>query len=230
MQWNRYLFFLICFISKLEIQSPTETWKKETINGFNKTCVFSQWEGCPHMHENSNGIPWSSPVFFVLSTSVPHSGVLDWGGATQPLTNSEFCSVTGWGTENSSGPYIVGLISGWFLLHSLAAFLSTARKWPRDWALFTLSASVLFLEHNEKNHILDLLLLLLLLLFLVLQLSWSVFLPLIDLLDSSRMLVTPIRFPSVILLSWKKDPVDCIYKPSHSTLTEGYYVSNSSST
>ncbi|KAJ6913127.1 LOW QUALITY PROTEIN: hypothetical protein NC651_015584 [Populus alba x Populus x berolinensis] len=36
----------------------------------------------------------------------------------------------------------------------------------------------------------------------------SVVLPLVDLLESSRMLETPMRLPSVKLLSWKKDPVD----------------------
>ncbi|KAB5552049.1 hypothetical protein DKX38_009360 [Salix brachista] len=36
----------------------------------------------------------------------------------------------------------------------------------------------------------------------------SVVLPLADLVESSRMLETPMRLPSVKLLSWKKDPVD----------------------
>lgn len=144
----------------------------------------------------------SASLIPLSTSSVLHNG-LDWGGATRPSTNSElFGCATCWGTENSSGPYMLGLI--WFLLQLLAAFLSTARNWPSDGPLlFTISASVLFLEHREKNQILDLPVF-----FFSLQLS-SAFLPLSDLLDSSRMLVTPIRLPSVMLLSWKKDPVDC---------------------
>lgn len=61
---------------------------------------------------------------------------------------------------------------------------------------------MLSLEHNEKNQALDLLLL-----FFSLATA-SDFLPLIDLLESSKMLETPIRLPSVMLLSWKNDPVD----------------------
>lgn len=155
------------------------------------------------MHENSTGL--------LLSTSESNHGLdWGWGGATWPLTKSELGSVTACSAmaSSSSGPYIWGFL----LYSSMAALLSSARKWPRDGgllALFTFSPSVLSLEHREKKHNLNLVVLLLvLLLFLSLQV-WSVFLPLRDLLDSSRMLLIPIRFPSVMLLSWKKDPVDC---------------------
>lgn len=163
------------------------------------------------MHdENRTEIPHpmarSIPVFSLLvSISVPEHG-LDPGGAMQPLTNSEFGSIIGWARASSSGPYIVLGLNWPALLHSVAAFLSTARKWPRDGAFWPgISASVVLLGHKEKHHILDLLFLLLLVFF---SLEGSLFLPLIDLLESSRMLLTPIRLPSVMLLSWKKDPVD----------------------
>lgn len=152
------------------------------------------------MHENSTG--------FLLSTSESnHWLAWGWGGATCPLTKSELGSVTACSAmaSSSSGPYIWGFL----LYSSMAALLSSARKWPRDGGLlvpFTFSPSVLSLEHREKKHNLNLVVFLLLFLSL---LVWSVFLPLRDLLDSSRMLLIPIRFPSVMLLSWKKDPVDC---------------------
>jgi hypothetical protein len=56
------------------------------------------------------------------------------------------------------------------------------------------------LEHKEKIHVLDL--------QLFLSSTTSTFLALVDFLESSSMLETPIRLPSVMLLSWKKDPVD----------------------
>jgi hypothetical protein len=65
------------------------------------------------------------------------------------------------------------------------------------------SSVLLSLKHREKNQILDLLLL------CFFSFKGSVFLPLIDLLENSKMVETPIRLPSVMLLSWKKDPVDC---------------------
>lgn len=139
----------------------------------------------------------SVPPFLPLSTSEPR---LDWGGATQPLMNKEFGSWAASANAKSSPPYMTTL---WFLLYSSAARLSSARKWPNEGPLSsTLLASVLSLEHKEKNQGLDLGLPLLSLVF-------SVFLPLSDLLESSKMLETPIRLPSVMLLSRKKDPVDC---------------------
>lgn len=149
------------------------------------------------MHEHSEGTPNPSPCSKLLSFLLSTSELL-WGGAIWPLTKSELGSVTGWARSSSSGPILVGL---WFLLYSSAALLSTSRKWPRDWGLLTLLASVLSLKHKEKSHILDLV--------LFFSFEGSVFLPLNDLLENSKMLETPIRLPRVMLLSWKKDPVDC---------------------
>ena len=168
--------------------------------------MLPQWESSPpHMHENSTGTPCpllcpcSIPPLRPLSTSEPEKG-LDWGGATWPSTNNELGSARGCAKEISSGTNTLWL---WFLLCSLfAALLSTARNWPRDGVLFVvLLTSILSLEQSENIHGLDL--------QGFLTLSGSGRLPLIDLLESSRMLETPIRLPNVILLSWKKDPVDC---------------------
>lgn len=144
----------------------------------------------------------SVPPFLPFSAFEPR---LDWGGATQPLMNREFGCGAAWANSNSSAPYMITL---WFLLFSSAALLSSAKKWPNDGPLSMLSASVLSLEHKEKNHVLDLVL-------LFLSFVFSVLLPLIDLLESSKMLETPIRLPSVMLLSWKNDPVDCNIKATN---------------
>lgn len=157
----------------------------------------SQWVSCPHMHENSTGtpcpllFPWSIPSLSPLSPSKPDNG-LDRGGATRPSTNNEFC----WG--------IIVISSGTstLLLWLFAALLSTARNCPRDGVLVVLLlTSILSLEQSENIQ------------GLALQgfftFSGSDLLPLIDLLESSKMLETPIRLPSVMLLSWKKEPVDC---------------------
>jgi len=153
------------------------------------------------MHENRTGTaisPQCSSSSFPLLSASALQLWLGLGGATWPLTNSELGSVTGWASSSSSwGPWIIG---SWFLLYSLDALLSTARKWPRDGVLFTTSASVVSLEHKEKIHVLDL--------QLFLSSTTSTFLALVDFLESSSMLETPIRLPSVMLLSWKKDPVD----------------------
>lgn len=100
----------------------------------------------------------------------------------------------------AQGPEMGGF---WFRLQIPAALLSASRKWPRDGVLLIpTTVSVLNLEHSEKNHVLD---------FKRFFLSLKEFVlpPLIDLLESSKMLEMPNRFPSVMLLSLKKDPVDC---------------------
>lgn len=80
-----------------------------------------------------------------------------------------------------------------------AALLSASRKCPRDGVLLIpTTVSVLNLGHSEKNHVLD-----------FKRFFLFVLPPLIDLLESSKMLEMPNRFPSVMLLSLKKDPVDC---------------------
>lgn len=99
--------------------------------------------------------------------------------------------------EKSVGPSTVGI---WFLLQTLAALLSASRKLPRDGVLLTVTASVLSFEHSENNQGLGCL--------FFRSLKVSAALPLVDLRESSKMLETPIRLPSVMLLSWKNDPVD----------------------
>ena len=150
------------------------------------------------MHENISANEPNS--FFCL-------GLMDWvwGGAMVPFTNSVFGSalLVSANAISSSGPQIRGF---WILLFSLAAFLSTARYWPRDGALFLwfLASGFLLLELRQNNREMKLNL------FSLLILRTSVLAPLSDLLDSSTMLETPIRLPSVVLLSGKKDPVDWI--------------------
>jgi len=125
----------------------------------------------------------------------------------QPSTNNELGWDMGWSREISSGTYVLVLR---FLLDSseVAALLSTARNWPRDGVLaVVLLTSMLSLEQREKIQGLDL--------KCFFTFNGSGLLGLIDLLESSRMLETPRRLPSVILLSWKKEPVDC--KEVHST-------------
>lgn len=74
------------------------------------------------------------------------------------------------------------------------------------------TASVVSLEQREKNHGLELDEDL----GFFLSLELSIVLILDDLLESSRMLGTPSRLPSVMLLSWKNDPVDCSNKTAKS--------------
>ena len=89
----------------------------------------------------------------------------------------------------------------WFLLYTLAAaLLSASRKWARDGVLLTFTASVVSFEHSENSQCLGF--------WLFPSLNVSAVLPLVDLRESSKMLETPIRLPSVMLLSWKNDPVD----------------------
>lgn len=64
-----------------------------------------------------------------------------------------------------------------------------------------LTASVFSFEQSENNHGFDF--------QFFFPLRFSDGLPLIDLLESSRMLETPMRLPRVMLLSRKKEPVDC---------------------
>lgn len=71
------------------------------------------------------------------------------------------------------------------------------------------TASVLSFEHNENNQGLD-----------FWSLKVSVVLLLVDLLESSRKLDAPRRLPSVMLLSWKKDPVDCVSRSEEEMLEE----------
>nr|GMD40192.1 hypothetical protein Iba_chr10aCG7000 [Ipomoea batatas] len=90
------------------------------------------------------------------------------------------------------------------------AFLSASRKWPREEPamevvaafILAVTASVLSFEHSENNHILHLLL------FLFPRDRGSAALPLVDLLENSKMLEMPRRLPRAMLLSWKKEPVD----------------------
>lgn len=79
--------------------------------------------------------------------------------------------------------------------------------------LIPTTVSVLNLEHSEKNHVLD---------FKRFFLSLKEFVlpPLIDLLESSKMLEMPNRFPSVMLLSLKKDPVDSVSRSEEESVDE----------
>lgn len=95
----------------------------------------------------------------------------------------------------------------------MAALLSTARKWPRDRVLlFTVSASVLSVGHREKHQVLGL--------QIFFSPETSGLLPLTDLLGRLTMLETPIKLPSVMLLSWKKDPVDSVSKSDEESVEE----------
>lgn len=132
----------------------------------------------------------------------------------QPFTNNELGSVMAWAREISSGTYGFGL---GFLLGSLVvvveALLSTARNWPRDGVLVVvLLTSMLSFEQREKIQGLDL--------QCFFAFKGSGLLVLIDLLESSRMLETPRRLPSVILLSWKKEPVDSVSKSDEESVEE----------
>lgn len=100
-----------------------------------------------------------------------------------------------------------------FLLFSLAALLSTARNWAREGALFFCfkASQFLLLEPKQKNHDQNL--------NLLLVFKSSVLVSLRDLLDSSTVLETPIRLPSVVLWSRKKDPVDWIKTDTHVTFS-----------
>ena len=160
------------------------------------------------MHENNSAsepnplLLWPNFPFSVSASALSPGS--DRGGAMFPLRNNEFgCAVIWDNVNSSSGPYIG---RPWFLVFPLAALLSIARKWASDGAVLScFSASEWVLKQKQKqNEQLDLL-------FGFLLLRVSVFItltPLSDLLDSSKMLDTPIRLPSVVLLSGKNDPVD----------------------
>lgn len=157
------------------------------------------------MHEKNS--PNEPNSFFCCSNSMFSLSVSPlWGGAIVPFTNSEFDSALLISFNSSWGPKI--WLFRWPFLFPLATLLSTARNWPRDGGLFfwlwATSGSIL-LEHRQSKHELNLNLL-----WSFLLSNTSVFVPLIDLLDSSTMLLTPIKLPSVVLLSRKNDPVDWI--------------------
>lgn len=88
--------------------------------------------------------------------------------------------------------------------------------------LSTLFASVLSFEHREKSHNLfnDLLVVVVVLVLLSFSFVDTDLLPLNDLLENSNMLFTPMRLPSVMLLSWKKEPVDSVSKSDEKSVEE----------
>lgn len=159
------------------------------------------------MNEQRTGLPCPLAPLRQLSAS----GVEHGGGAIWPLTNNVFVSAIG-STEEI--PLEVSRFGFWFLPESLlTALLSTLRKWPRDGALSSFTASVVFLEQREKNfQVFDL--------RGLLTFKGSGLLPLSDLLDSSRMLEAPIRLPRVMLLSGKKEPVDSVSKSDDEAVDE----------
>lgn len=130
----------------------------------------------------------------------------------QPLTNNELGWDMGWARETSSGTYV--FVPGSLLdSFEVAVLLSTARNWPRDGVLaVVLLTSMLSLEQREKIQGLDL--------QCFFTFNGSGLLALIDLLESSTMLETPRRLPNVILLSWKKDPVDSVSKSDEESADE----------
>ena len=158
----------------------------------------------PCKHESSNGVPsplpYSNNSLLDLAPPSPLSEGLGWAAATSPSTNSPLGPETGTAGEKSSGSYSIG--ATWFLLLVLwvLALLSASRKWPSDGVLLlTFTESLVSLEQKENNQGL------VLRFFLFLEVS--VVLLRVDLPERSRMPETPMRLPSVMPLSWKKNSV-----------------------
>lgn len=161
---------------------------------------------CPHKHETSNGVlnrlPYNNSLLDLVPPWSAFSEALEaWAAATTPSTNSPLSSETAIAGEKSSGPYSIGLRPWFLLLMLVLPLLSASRKWPREGALLTFTASGVSLEQSENNQCLDLQF------FLSFEAS-TVLLPLLDLRERLKMLDTPMRLPSVMPLSWNKDSVD----------------------